>query len=124
MRIGIPKDKASPADVSAITLNNVYYHPNMNFSLISQALMCEMGFKFIYDVLGCSVYRNNACIGHIKLNRNLYMIRNAYSLSLSNGLSIYELHRRLGHISYDYLKRLLKTSPNIITQRITDFEEK
>ena len=58
------------------------------------------------------------------LDRNLYMIRNAYTLSMSNGLSIYELHRRLGHISYDYLKRLLKTNPTILKQQITNFDEK
>ena len=83
MRIGIPKDKASPSDVSVITLNNVYYHPNMNFSLISQALMCRMGFKFMYDMNGCLVYRNDECIGRITLDRNLYMIRNAYTLSVT-----------------------------------------
>ena len=52
------------------------------------------------------------------------MIRNAYSLSMSNELSIYDLHHRLGHISYDYLKRLLKTNPSVLKQRITNFEEK
>ena len=104
MRIGIPKDKTSPPDVSIIILDNVYYHPNMNFSLISQVLMCQMGFKFMYDMNGCLVYRNDECIGHIMLDHNLYMIHNAYTLSLSNGLSIYDLHCHLGHISYNYLK--------------------
>ena len=72
----------------------------------------------------CIVYYKQCKIGTIKLKNNLYVLRNTYYLNSISRISVYNLHKCLSHISYDYIKCLLWHNTSVLTQRITDFDKK
>ena len=54
------------------------------------------------------IYYEQYKIGTIKLENNLYMLRNTHYMNSAVRISVYNLHKRLSHISYDYIKCLLQ----------------
>ena len=52
------------------------------------------------------------------------MLINQHRMNSVKVSSLYDIHRRLGHISYDYLKRLIKSDAGIVNAKIIDWEEK
>ena len=42
--------------INKIMLKNVYYHLDLNFSLISQVLLCNNSFAFMFKQLECIIY--------------------------------------------------------------------
>ena len=42
--------------INKIMLKNVYYHLDLNFSLISQVLLCNSSFAFMFKQLECIIY--------------------------------------------------------------------
>jgi hypothetical protein len=38
-------------------------------------------------------------------------------------ITLYDLHKKWGHVSYDYLKKLIAQNPEIINYKIKDFTE-
>lgn len=111
---------------SKIILKNVYFHPSLSFMIISQSLLCKEGFKFVYQYDDCEIYKSDGQLcGVIKAINGLYIIKNptmqAFVHSASTqGISLYELHCRLGHSSYEYLKRIIAQLPF----KINDLTEK
>ena len=110
--------------INKIMLKNVYYYLDLNFSLISQALLCNSGFTFMFKQLECIIYYRQHKIRIIKLKNNLYVLRNTHYMNFVVGISVYNLHKQLSHISYNYIKCLLQHNTLVLTQRITDFDEK
>ena len=111
--------------VSVIILKNIYYYPNMNFSLISQALLCRKGYLFMFTNNICKItLLYNTYIRYIQMTSNLYIIYNNHLLKTINELTIYNLHKQLGHISYNYIKQLLKEHPNVLKTKVMNYEEK
>ena len=41
----------------------------------------------------------------------------------ANKITFFELYKKLGHLSYNYIKLSMKTSPLVITETITDYTE-
>ena len=58
------------------------------------------------------------------MTSNLYIIYNNHLLKTMNELTIYNLHKQLGHISYNYIKQLLKEHPNVLKTKVTNYKEK
>ena len=110
--------------INKIMLKNVYYHSDLNFSLISQVLLCNSSFAFMFKQLECIIYYRQHKIETIKLKNNLYALRNTHYMNSVVRISVYNLHKRLGHISYDYIKCLLQYNTFVLTQRIMDFNKK
>ena len=111
--------------VIVIILENVYYYLNMNFSLISQALLCREEYSFMFTNNICKItLLCNTYIRYIQMTSNLYIIYNNHLLKTMNELTIYNLHKQLGHISYNYIKQLLKEHPNVLKTKVTNYKEK
>lgn len=112
----LPADLRQPSKEQVIVLRNVYYHPQLKFMIISQALLCKQGYKCIYVNDACHVFsRKGIKCGVIKTMRDLYLIRNPripiQTLMSMVELSLYDLHCRLGHANYDYIKRIINKLP-------------
>ena len=101
--------------ISKIMLKNVYYHLDLSFSLISQALLCNSGFTFMFKQTECIIHHKQCEIGTIKLENNLYVLRNTHYINSISGISVYELYKHLGHISYNYIKCLLQHNTLILS---------
>ena len=122
MHIQVPINQTQ---VSVIILKNIYYYLNMNFSLISQVLLCREGYSFMFTNNICKItLLYNTYIRYIQMTSNLYIIYNDYLLKTMNELTIYDLYKQLGHISYNYIKQLLKEHPNVLKTKVTNYKEK
>ena len=110
--------------INKITLKNVYYYLDLNFSLISQVLLCNSSFAFMFKQSEYIIYYRQCKIRTIKLENNLYVLRNTHYINSVVGISVYNLHKCLSHISYNYIKCLLQHNTSVLTQRITDFDKK
>ena len=91
--------------------------------LISQALLCNNSFAFMFKQTECIVYHKQHKIGTIKLKNNLYALRNTYYLNSISRISVYDLYKHLSHISYDYIKCLLQSNTSILSQKIINFNK-
>ena len=89
-------------------LKNVYYYSDLNFSLISQVLLCNNSFAFMFKQAEYIIYYRQHEIETIKLENNLYVLRNTHYMNFMTEISVYNLHKHLRHISYDYIKCLLQ----------------
>ena len=110
--------------ISKIMLKNVYYYPDLNFSLISQALLYNSSFTFVFKQTECIIYYKQYKIRMIKLENNLYALRNTHYINSMSRISVYELYKHLSHISYNYIKCLLWHNVSILSQKIIDFNKK
>ena len=110
--------------INKITLKNVYNHLDLNFSLISQALLCNSSFAFMFKQLEYIIYYGQHKIRTIKLENNLYVLRNTYYMNSVIRISVYNLYKCFSHISYDYIKCLLQHDTFVLIQRIMDFNKK
>ena len=66
-------------------------------------------------------------MGVVQKSNDLYSLSTTRATSLASvsksGISMYDLHKKLGHISYYQINKLLETSKLIITEHITDCTE-
>ena len=86
--------------INKITLKNVYYYLDLNFSLISQVLLCNSSFVFMFKQLEYIIYYKQYKIRIIKLENNLYVLRNTYYMNSITGISVYNLYKCLSYIIY------------------------
>lgn len=112
---------------TSLTLKNVYYNSRLPFTLISVSrLDTDYRFSFYQNV--CTIYdSNSSCVAVIRKSNDLYSLNTTRVTSLASvhksGITMLELHKKLGHISYSQIKHLLNTSTLIITTHITDRTE-
>ena len=105
-----------------IVLDNVYYHPELNFTLVSQGLLCDKGYKFYYEGNKCHINKQSTYLGYIPKIGGLYTFSTHKTYALMSkflGITMYDLHCKLGHPSYDYIKKILHKIPI----KITDINE-
>ena len=100
--------------MSRVLLKTVLYAPLMGITLVSISRITSTGSTVIFTKDVCQIYnRERQMIGEIKVKGGLYRVHassfkdEAHAINTQNLLSIYELHRRLGHISYDRVKLLM-----------------
>ena len=102
-----------------ITLKDVYYSPDFAFTLISVGTIDRKGFSVNMEDGICTVRTpkpERRTIGHIPLSNGLYRVSIAtngpsgsdLALAASGQMSINELHRKMGHINHDDLRRMVK----------------
>ena len=109
--------------VSSLILNDVYYCANMPFTLISVSLLHSYHFHFNSGHCTIADSTQQTLIS-IPERHHLYYVEECYANVAQTSISLFELHKRTGHMSYTYLKKLLKSSSEILTLKINDFTEK
>jgi hypothetical protein len=111
---------------NTITLRNVYFNSSLPFTLISVGKL-DKEYRFIFYNGHCTIHASNTCIGVVKKLNDLYMLSSTIPRALlsvhTTGITLYDLHKKLGHISYFQINKLLETSKLIITEQITDRTE-
>jgi hypothetical protein len=97
-----------------ITLKDVLYAPSMAYTLVSIAKATDAGFKFTLQKDRCEVFEpGGKCIGKIlrspdsklwrRVNRPAKQLANA----IMNTYTVDQLHRALGHIAHDSVRKLV-----------------
>ncbi len=113
--------------VKLVFANNVYYVPTFGKNLISVARLIEQGLSLNFNK-GIDIIRNNCLITTAHIINNLFVAkpnvpmifdtevnsdsqRDSKRLRLDRTNLTYLWHLRLGHISLDRIKRLVKDGP-------------
>jgi hypothetical protein len=112
MYVYLPKrDKSN----SRILLKDVLYAPDMGITLISISRIAGAGATVVFTGNVCRIYtKDREVIGEIKVKGGLYRVFmsgskvGAYAADTKETLSINELHRRLGHVSHERARLLVK----------------
>ena len=100
---------------SRILLRDVLYAPKMGITLVSISRIAGAGSTVVFTGNVCRIYtKNREIIGEIKVKGGLYRVFmsgskvGAYAADTNQVLSINELHRRMGHVSHERAKLLVK----------------
>ena len=100
---------------SRILLKDVLYVPMMGVTLVSISRIAEAGSMVVFSGNLCRIFnKERKIISEIKVKGGLYRVFKpnsgigAYSTSTKEILSINELHRRLGHVSHERARFLVK----------------
>jgi hypothetical protein len=111
MIIHLPNGDHGP---SRAVLTNALYTPSMGVTLVSISRIAKAGFTVVFSGEFCRIYKaNKERMGEIKERQGLYRVYTSSSEDGANvagtkeALTIDELHRRLGHVSYDRAKLLI-----------------
>jgi hypothetical protein len=113
LKIDLPNGDQKPTPV---TLKNVYYSPFLAFTLISVGTLDRLGY-ILHIRGGLCIIRSpkNITIAQIPLIRGLYRVNKAPKLlkspvanAVSKLMSINELHKKMGHVNYDNLCKMVK----------------
>ena len=111
MIIHLPNGDHGP---SRAVLMNALYAPSMGVTLVSISLIAKAGCTVVFSGEFCRIYKaNKERMGEIKERQGLYRVYMSSSQEGANvagtkeALTIYELHRRLGHVSHDRVKLLM-----------------
>ncbi|CAM8984116.1 unnamed protein product [Rhodiola kirilowii] len=115
-------------------LEKTFFVPNFTRNLISISRLVPLGISFNFSDSGFSIYRKFELIGYGTLSDGLYRLHlqndvTYNTMHVSTGLkrcitneeSSMLWHRRLGHISIDRVKRLVKDGV-LSTLDFTDFD--
>ncbi|KIP03168.1 hypothetical protein PHLGIDRAFT_78019 [Phlebiopsis gigantea 11061_1 CR5-6] len=95
-------------------ITEVLYAPAMTATLISLGKLDDTGHRMVIENGEMQLWRLDGLLCIIPKVRGLYRVYHAASeesyAASGPQISLYDLHRRLGHLSYSYLKRMLKDS--------------
>jgi hypothetical protein len=102
-----------------VTLTNVYYSPQMAYTLISVSQMDQKGHSVHIEDKTCTISTpkpSSRIIGRIPLLRGLYRVdidqpmgpSNLIANVASNLVTISQLHRLMGHINHDDLRKMVR----------------
>ena len=100
---------------SRILLKDVLYASAMGITLVSISRIAGAGSTVVFTGNICRIYtKNREVVGEIKVKGGLYRVFGsdsktvAHAASVKEPMSINELHRRLGHVSHDRARLLVK----------------
>ena len=101
---------------SRILLTDVLYTPKMGITLVSISRIAKAGSTVVFTGSICCIYsKERAIIGEIKVRGGLYRVLTSGTKARvytaheeDKTLSLDKLHRRLGHVSHDRAKLLVK----------------
>ena len=98
-----------------LTISNVYLVDGLDYNLLSVSKLCDSGYYAKFDLDACHIVRSsdNALIYTGKRKKNVYYLYFTHFESgetclsaISSGSWLW--HRRLGHVSIDTIKKLVK----------------
>lgn len=93
-----------------VLLKDVLYAPDMGVTLVSVGRITAAGSVVVFRDNSCRIFNAaKELVGDIKASGGLYRVYHPkdYAARVTEVLSLYELHRRLGHISYDMTRELV-----------------
>ena len=99
---------------SCILLKDVLYAPSMGVTLVSISKIAGAGSTVVFSGDFCRIFsKDRTLLGEIKVKGGLYRIYSSVSgvqgySAQTEILSVDELHRRLGHISHERAKLLVR----------------
>ena len=102
-----------------VTLRNVYYTPDFAFMMVSMGTMDDKGFQILTEDGICTISTprpKRQVIARIPKVNGLYRVliapqgapRVDNALAASGKISISDLHRRMGHVNHEDLRRMVK----------------
>ncbi len=108
MRVRIPNGNTT----SIIMLRDVLYAPSMGLTIISISRVTAAGYAAMFCSRFCRIFdTKDHRIGHIPVSTNgLYRVdhKEVVSSATTTGITVDDLHRRMGHIAHDAAKKLVK----------------
>src|SRR5271168_663351 len=109
MRIQIPNNGST----TTIILKDVLYAPDMGLTIISISRVAAAGYSTLFRLNFCRIFDAKQCrIGHIHVTPNgLYRVDHeeyASAVSTKEKMSLMDLHRRMGHIAPEAVKKLVR----------------
>jgi hypothetical protein len=112
MYIHVPNGEKSN---SRILLKDVLYASSMGVTLVSISKIASAGSTVVFSGSFCRIYgRDRNIIGEIKVRGGLYRVyystskAGGYFVTAKEAFTINELHRRLGHVSHERAKLLVR----------------
>jgi hypothetical protein len=97
-----------------IQLNDCYYSPDLAYTLISVSQMDRKGCKLEIESGICTIKSgpSQRVIGRIPEVRGLYRITPPSERLIANvasvKMTISQLHRKMGHVNHEYLRKMIK----------------
>jgi hypothetical protein len=109
MRVRIPNGSTT----TTILLKDVLYAPAMGVTIISVSRVTAAGFAVLFRANFCRIFDpKNKRIGHVHVTSNgLYRVDHGeavMSAGVKTKLTLLELHRRMGHIAPDAVRKLVE----------------
>ena len=112
MYINIPNRNGQ---TSRVLLKDVLYAPLMGVTLVSISKVVSTGSTVVFSGDFCRIYnKGKTLVGEIKVKGGLYRVyypntgAESYSAVVNEILTIDELHLRLGHVSHERARLLIK----------------
>ncbi|PSR87021.1 hypothetical protein PHLCEN_2v5279 [Hermanssonia centrifuga] len=109
MYVDVPNGETT----SRVLLTDVLYAPDMGVTLISISRIDASGSSILFKSGKCCLYNPvDDLVGEIPVVDGLYCVYHPkhidYAGQVKDVLTVEELHRRMGHISYDAARHLIK----------------
>ncbi|PPQ82476.1 hypothetical protein CVT24_002389, partial [Panaeolus cyanescens] len=94
-----------------LQLHNVLHIPSFTISLVSVGRLADKGLRSTFERKGCSISRAKTTIVTGKRTAGLYRLSATAEMDISalSAMDINTLHRRLGHVNHDALKRMVSS---------------
>jgi hypothetical protein len=113
LKLKLPNGDQKP---TPIMLRNVYYSPQMAFTLMSVSCVDQARFSLFIKNRACAICSSKSnIIGCIPLVWGLYQVSGMFNQSsipsansASKLMSISELHYKMGHVNHDNLHKMVK----------------
>ena len=111
LRIKIPNGTS----VTTVLLKDVLHCPDMGLTLVSVGKITAAGYQVIFRGMTCKIHdSNNKVIGQIIAKNGLYRVDHEVAVNIAMAgearevLTLEELHRRMGHIALETVKRMVR----------------
>ena len=107
VQIQVPNGATS----TPITLRDVLHAPDIGITVVSVSRIAKAGHKVLFNEDKCKIMdKNDNVVGNITVNNNgIYKVLHAGAATLEL-VDLPTLHRRLGHISVNTIRNLIKNN--------------
>jgi len=106
-------DVPNGASTTPITLKDTLYAPDMGLTIVSISRIAAAGFSVAFEGQSCRIKaKDGRIVGDIPASPNgLYKVEHALTAAAAaEQVDILTVHRRLGHISVDTIRTLVRTN--------------
>ena len=120
LQIEVPNGKSS----TSVLLKDTLYAPQIGLTIVSVGRIASAGYSVSFENDSCNIRKDEdqRIVGQIPANGNgLYKVEHAAMAGAAlEQVNIHTLHRRLGHVSLDSIRRLVRTNAVAGLQIIDD----
>jgi transposase InsO family protein len=109
LKIDVPNGTSS----TSITLKDALYAPDMGLTVVSISRIAAAGYSIAFEGKSCTIKnKSGKIVGDIPASPNgLYKVEHALAAAAAaEQVDILTVHRRLGHISVDTIRSLVRTN--------------